>query len=214
MAGNKHNNKKLQKVLLELKFLYADLEYHEEVMADALQEFQAAFLKKAKEEGVILPKTEEEASAPNNDTELGFQSNIDDQNETEDLEVPSEEEPKDDREETEFQNLFRKITKLTHPDLYPSDSEAKKKEKIDKFIKAKKAVVNKNWFELYSIAIDLGVELPTLSAIHIKWMDEEVKKVKKAVQKIKGSLVWNWYHDEAKREKYMDSYIKQFNKAN
>jgi len=209
MGGNKHLNKKQQKVLLELKFLYADLEYHEEVMVDAMQEFQTEFTKKAKEDGVILPKSEVE-SPPNANTELGFQF---EEESKPDLEIP-EEESKDDEELAEFQALFRKITKLTHPDLFPNDSEIQRKERIDKFIKAKKAVFQKDWFMLYTLAMEVNLELPKLGNKHLKWMEAEAARVKQAIQKIKGSLVWHWYHNEAKREFYMASYIKQFNKVN
>jgi hypothetical protein len=157
------------------------------------------------EPGVITPKAKEEIAS-----HLGFE--FTDEPEI-DLSVPDETTPKD-KEEAEFNNLFRKITKLTHPDLYPNEPEAKKKEKIEQFIKAKKAVVNKNWFELCSVAIDLGIEIPNISARHIKWMETETLKIKKRVNEIKNSIMWNWFHQEDKRDFYMDNYIKQFNKNN
>ncbi len=41
-----------QKLLFELKFLYADLEYHETILDEAKREFQKEYIKCAKEKGV------------------------------------------------------------------------------------------------------------------------------------------------------------------
>lgn len=207
MALNKHSKKKHQKLVFELKYLYADLEYHEAVLVDAKVAFDDELKKKLKEDW----DTTKPEVAENAEKEV-----VDFQEPTETPEEKEEEalgETADVISDPDIQALFRKITKLTHPDLCgPTESEAVKQAKVEAFIKAKKAAVENNWYALCQIALELGLELPEFDEKHLKWMEKEIKGIKSKLSQITGSVFWRWFHEENLRETLMNYYLKAVGK--
>jgi hypothetical protein len=119
----------------------------------------------------------------------------------------SEESVKDEGQE-DFTKLFKLIARLTHPDTCGiTDTPEQKKNKLDTFMKARKAVESKNWYEICQIALDLGIELPEPTKKHLKFLEDEVIRVKNRISHISSTYAWSWYTDEQKRDFYMRSYI-------
>jgi hypothetical protein len=197
---NKHVNKKHQKLVFELNYLYVDVDYHEAVFEDAKLEFHAHL----KEE---LKKTWDpnKCKRPNLDTKVGEFKEPD---LSADLDNGTSE-----ALDPDVQALFRKITKLTHPDLCPpTDSEEVKQAKIEKFIKAKEAAIKNNWHALCKIALELGIELPAFNEKHLKWLETEITTLKDKAKYIESTAIWQWYHNEKLREQIMRAYLEQVTK--
>ena len=117
-----------------------------------------------------------------------------------------------DDKQSIIKKLYRKIASETHPDkLVASDfsqGEVARKESI--FKKAKEAYERENWYTLYSVAVDLGIEVGEIDEKHIDWIEEDIKLTMGRISKMGQLFVWVWYTstDEVK-ERVMDQYFKQ-----
>ena len=111
-----------------------------------------------------------------------------------------------------IKKLYRKIASETHPDKLVasgfSEGEVTRKESI--FKKAKEAYERDNWYTLYSVAVDLGIEVGEIDEKHIDWIEEDIKLTMGRISKMGQLFVWVWYTstDEGK-ERVMDQYFKQ-----
>jgi len=111
-----------------------------------------------------------------------------------------------------IKKLYRKIASETHPDKLISSGfsqgEVTRKESI--FKKAKEAYERDNWYTLYSVAVDLGIEVGEIDEKHIDWIEEDIKLTMGRISKMGQLFVWVWYTstDEVK-ERVMDQYFKQ-----
>jgi len=206
MSANRHIKKKHQKLVSELNYLYIDLEYHEAVFEDAKAAFNEELKKKIKEQ-----QEAQKSVAPNSSMELGDVVEPGQaEGATEDIAESAE-----TISEPDIQALFRKITKLTHPDLCPpTESAESKKAKVEAFIKAKQAAVENNWYALCQIALQLGIPLPEFNEKQLKWMEKEVQGIKGKLRQIVTSVIWRWFHEENLRDKLMQYYFKKVAKQN
>jgi len=212
--NTKYIKKRYQKLILELKYLYVDLEYHEDILKDAKEEFDLALQEEGPKYGLNVPKPQQIVLSNTTDVELYYDNREEDDeepipeyNESEDTITDDTEEVKEE-DEGDFGKLFKLIARLTHPDTYGINiSDEDKKKKLSTFMKARKAVESKNWYELCQIALDLNIELPEPTKKHIKFLEDETIRVKNRITFITGTYAWNWYNDEQKRELYMRSYI-------
>jgi hypothetical protein len=215
--NNKYVKKRYQKLILELKYLYVELEYHEDILKDAKEEFEKAFSEEAPKHGLYVEKPKQQEYS--NSTELSTYLVDEDCEEYEEpipeqgFRIPqdsisdSEESVKDEDQE-DFTKLFKLIARLTHPDTCGiTDTPEQKKNKLVTFMKARKAVESKNWYEICQIALDLGIELPEPTKKHLKFLEDEVIRVKNRISHISSTYAWSWYTDEQKRDFFMRSYI-------
>ncbi len=97
-------------------------------------------------------------------------------------------------------NLFKKVAKLTHPDVN------KEEEKHKLFREAKKAVENDDWFSMYEISTDLGVELDSVGQEHIDWLEQETRKLQKMINGIKDTFEWIYSNEGANKEQLLTTY--------
>jgi hypothetical protein len=213
--NTKYIKKRYQKLILELKYLYVDLEYHEDILTDAKEEFEKALQEEGPKYGLNIPKKEQPVLSNSTDVQL-YSGNEEEEDEEEPIPdfsqsqhtITDEPEQVKDEDGGDFTKLFKLIARLTHPDTCGINiSEEDKKKKLLTFMKARKAVESKNWFELCQIAIDLDIELPEPTKKHIKFLEDELIRVKNRIQFITGTYAWNWYTDEQKRDFYMHSYV-------
>ena len=198
----KHIKKKNEKLILELNYLYVDLEYHEEVYKEAQEEFKKSFYEEASKLNLNVKKPENN----NSTTETGISTVVLESNNII-TDQPLEEQ--DNNEDNIFNSLFKKIVKLTHPDLYDKeDNENTKQKKLQLFLKAKKAVDTKSWYEIQKIALELGIGLPEPNKEQIKWLEKEITRVKERITFICGTYAWLWFHKEENKESMMHDYFK------
>jgi len=228
---SKQLNLKFKKILKQADYTHADLEYHEQLLPEAKQNFADAITKIINEmdkidqdaireadrqrqeefekelntrRGAVPPDDEEEASENPEDSLTSTDTEIEEA-EGDEKEITLE-------KESELKNLFRRIAALTHPDKAAAKgiSKAEKLRLRKIFMSAKKAYDEGNWYILYSIAIELDILLSDPCQENIKWVEEDIKATMAEVSRISGTVVWVWYvGDEAAKLHALKSYFQQ-----
>tara|TARA_R100000008_G_scaffold84236_1_gene71151 strand:- start:435 stop:1085 length:651 start_codon:yes stop_codon:yes gene_type:complete len=201
---------KFQKLLKNAEFVQADVVYHEELLPDAKQEFFAA----AQE---ILNNIPEDVKTQF--TNKRNQKIIDDalgKQETEEVEEPLEESEEErsvpSNKESQIKKLYRKIAAETHPDKCTARGLDAAASKISEtiFKKAKEAYKEKNWYILYSLALDLGLDVPNPSKEHLEWLEEDIKSGEGKVSHMSQLIVWVWYTGDEESKKFaLRNYFEQ-----
>ena len=215
------------------EFVHADLEYHEELVPEAKQGFFAAAedifnaLPEAVRGALNDFKHKQETAHINNaeDTEVEDDDAELQRDMCENKEILIDNEQTDggglglesdedntDVKSSEIKKLFRKIAAIAHPDkagiggLLPS--EVTRLEEL--FKKATEAHNNNNWYTLYAIAIDLGIEIDSISDDHINWLEEDIRGTMGSISRIGSLVVWVWYTGDDKAKRYaMKNFFKQ-----
>ena len=223
---------KFKKMLKKAEFIHADLEYHEELLPDAKQEFFAAAqevldslpadvqekIRREREQKMLEKKRAVEAAQQQQEDE-----EVEEENSSSELliteEIPEGTELNPDVETTEapevkqaeVKRMFRSIASVTHPDKLGNDISSAQKSKLDKvFKKAKEAYTNDNWYVLYSICLDLGLEVPEPTKEHLEWLEEDIKFTSGKISHMGGLLVWVWYSgSEGDKEFALRNYFQQ-----
>ena len=223
---------KLKKTLKNAEFVHADLEYHQELFAEAKVEFNeevTRLLKKLPaEEQVRLQETverkiseeiaqrtataakKEEAEEPKV-TESNCMDLVTTDIESED-QKPEEKIDLEKSKLIELKRLFRKIAELTHPDkLAASGFSTQEMARLEKIFKrALGAYNNDNWYVVYSIAMELQIPLDVESEDYIDWIDEDIRKTLSNISRIGNTVAWMWYvGDEASKAYALKSYFEQ-----
>ena len=188
---------KHHKLLFELKFLYADLEYHQRIMNEATRAFQEKFLSSLKElklYEILFPE-----------------DNVPEPSQQDPNEVESEQiydlDKKKISKEVKF--LHKKIVSITHPDKLVNLSEQEKSYREGIFLKATEAAEKDNLFALQQIAMDLGIELPAPTEEQFKIFEKEASGVRKQTEGMQKTFAWNWHNSksEEQRQAIMAEYI-------
>mgnify|MGYP003657104490 CR=1 FL=1 len=130
-----------------------------------------------------------------------------------DIEASAEEHalPKINKE-LELKKLFRRIAEQTHPDKVRANGFSEKEIARLRciFMRAREAHDNENWYILYSIAIQLGLEIEEPTAEEIDWIEEDIKKTLAAIAAIASLSAWNWYvGDEIIKKQVLQYYFLQ-----
>jgi len=225
---------KLKKTLKNAEFVHADLEYHQELFAEAKVEFieeVARLLKKLPPEEqvrlkeIVERKISEEIAerrgaaakdeAPEDEEPGITESNCMDLIATDTEAETGEPEAKVDLEKSkliELKRLFRKIAELTHPDKVAasgfSEQEVFRLEKV--FKRALQAYNDDNWYVVYSIALELQIPLDVESEDYIDWIDEDIRKTLSNISRIGSTVAWMWYVGaEASKAYALKSYFEQ-----
>ena len=94
-----------------------------------------------------------------------------------------------------LKKLFHKIAELTHPDKInvneTSPEEAKRRESI--FKKAMQAYDQLNWYVLYTIALDLDLDIEDPTDEQVEWIEEDIRATLSAIAQISATIPWSWY---------------------
>lgn len=188
-----HKDKlKHHKLLFELKFLYADLEYHSAALDDAGLNFQKEIMRRTTTDGADIPENSEALPQPKCSPE----------------ETPRNTEEKSDIFQIDkkdidkgVKDLYKKIVTLTHPDKLTSLSKAEREYKKGLFLKAGIAAEENRLFALQQIALDLGMEIGSLNDEQVKILETESRKIKKEIKKMTNSYAWVWYNEDSEESK-------------
>lgn len=193
-----HKDKlKHHKLLLELKFLYVDLEYHKTVLDEAGRGFQEELAKK-------FEKKPTKKCEDDNELNISAQPQA---SETPEVQKAPPEEKSDiisvekGNMDKDVSDLYKKIVKITHPDKLVSLSKEEKEHKRGLFLKASGAAEENKLFALQQIAMDLGIDIGTLSDEQVKILEQESKKLKQEIKQMTGSFAWVWYNEESEEVK-------------
>ena len=102
--------------------------------------------------------------------------------------------------ERQSNKLFKKIAKLTHPDVN------KEPENHELFRKAKIAEEENDWFSIYEISTNLGIDIDDIGQDHIDWLGQEIKKIQKTIDVIKDTFEWIYSKEGANKEQILTTY--------
>ena len=95
--------------------------------------------------------------------------------------------------------LFKKIAKELHPDkLINQDNAEGKKEK---FLEASEAKDEDNALKLYSIAMELGLAIDTISDENMAVFQQQIDDLKKEITNVKGTWIYGWHQEPAEDKK-------------
>jgi len=220
---------KFKKLLKKADFIHADLEYHEELVGEAKQLFHKAaqeWLAKLPAEEreklreISMTQQEPAQEPPTNEEE---ESRLDagefndcmslveiEKGLEEEEEIPSG--PQNTDKEKELKRLFYRIAGKSHPDK--AVARGATKEEIKRleclFRKAARAHKSGNWYGLYSIAADLGLDVGPATGDHVEWVEEDIRQALGAIARVAHLIVWVWYTgDDITKDSALRSYFLQ-----
>ncbi len=173
---------KFKKMLKKAEFVHADLEYHEELLGEAKSQFSTAL----NEIVDSLPDEEKEEF-------LKLKQEILDKRRAA---MEAEIKAKEAADATE-------PPLKTHPDKFASSDLAPEEiSRIESiFKKAKSSYENGNWYGLYAIALDLGIEIEDITMDHVDWIEDDVHHTLGRIAQIAQLVAWAWYTSDDKQKK-------------
>ena len=203
----RHVKRQYTKLIFEMKFLYADLEYHEVIFEESKEAFNKGlkdFMRRHNIKGNI--QDYQNKNQPE-ETKIKVKSEMD-LNAEDYYNEPLKESKITDKE---LSKLFKEIAVQTHPDkLSKGMSPQEKSKKIDMFLKAKKAAEEDDWFKLQEVAMDLGLNLPPPTQNQLKLLKEKIQDIKAKIHKMSDTYAWKWYDMETieSKDQLMKHYMK------
>ena len=224
---------KFKKLLKKAEFVHADLEYHEELLPEAKQEFmahvneifQALPLDEKKKINEQREKSlKEETERLEREAEESQEGDKEEEAEEEEIShTPDKGDELDDLPEienpdvspvkgSELKKLYYKVADKTHPDKViargASETEAKRLEKM--FMSAQAAYKNANWYLLYSLAMDLDIEVADPTKETLRWLEEDIKGTMSKISNVAGLIIWAWYvGSDTVKDQALKSYFLQ-----
>ena len=102
--------------------------------------------------------------------------------------------------EKQTKEIFKKVAKVTHPDVV-KDSVREKK-----FMEARAALEGKDWFSMYEISTDLSLEVTNISDEHIKWLEQEISMIESIIKGIVTTFEWAYSNDGANKQQLLTTY--------
>jgi len=218
---------KFQKLLKNAEFVQADVNYHEELLPEAKQEFFAAaqeilnnlpdhikkqFADKRNQKIIDDALNRQEAQEDEEEPTEG-NGEAEEAPDTAEGEPEAESQPQASRDkETQIKKLYRKIAAETHPDKCTARGLDAAASKISEtiFKKAKEAYREQNWYLLYSLAVDLGLDVPDPSKEHLDWLEDDIKSGEGKVSHMSQLVVWVWYTGDEESKKFaLRNYFEQ-----
>ena len=173
--------KNIKKLVLQSQYVSEDLEEAKEKMAKYKDEFYKAFPEEYKK---MIEKQNQRAS-----------QNVIHEDEDEEEENDSEKEEGPPKSET-MRKLYRRISKITHPDKVESEF------LTSYFKKASTAYSEDDVSELFTIATTLNIDITDIDSETIALeLESSILNKSHEATNIKGSLAWSWAHADTEEEK-------------
>ena len=110
-------------------------------------------------------------------------------------------------EDPTMKKMFRNVAKEAHPDKLASVSESERNRKKELYSSAVAAFENDDFATLYNVCEELGVDLPEIGESKIIKMEEQISYVKREINKLKSTFMWQWLFAPTKEQK--DNLIEQ-----
>lgn len=223
---------KFKKLVKQAEFVHADLDYHTGLLSEAKQKFldrvnevlnslspeERKVIEEFQKEKNLRALAEKEAQ---DSVEEEFDELEDEsltvavvEDDGDGFEVDPALEPTDIPEvkASALKKLFYKIADLTHPDKTAARGknklEVKQLEKI--FKNAQSAYSSGNWYVLYTIALDLDIQVEDPSEEQIAWIEEDIKGTLGKISQIGSLIAWAWYTgNPIVKHRAVQSYFKQ-----
>jgi len=180
---------------LKVKYLYAKIDYQQEVFQQAKLDFEEYAKKFCEENGIEI----EDPEMDNETTDVDIRRDDIDFN-IEDAETQSD----------HIKKLFRKIAIMTHPDKLTKLDDYERERKTELFLKAREAAEAGKWFALVDTANALGIKTPEPDEEQLGLLENESENVDKEIKNIESSYAWIMYNLETdeQRKLLMTTYLK------
>ena len=180
---------------MKVKYLYAKIDYQQEVFQQAKLDFEEYARKFCDENGIEIEDPEIDSEATDVDIR---RDNIDFN--IEDVETQS----------NHIKKLFRKIAIMTHPDKLTKLDDCERERKTELFLKAREAAEAGKWFAIVETAKALGIETPKPDEEQLGMLENESESVDKEIKNIEASYAWVMYNLETdeQRKLLMTAYLK------
>ena len=182
-------------LFLKVKYLYAKIDYQQEVFQQAKLDFEEYAKKFCEENGIEI----EDPEMDNETTDVDIRRDDIDFN-IEDAETQSD----------HIKKLFRKIAIMTHPDKLTKLDDYERERKTELFLKAREAAEAGKWFALVDTANALGIKTPEPDEEQLGLLENESENVDKEIKDIESSYAWIMYNLETdeQRKLLMTTYLK------
>jgi hypothetical protein len=197
MAVTPKLRKKYEKLILELRYLTADYDYHRIAYDDAQENFSEEFEVYREENNLVTP---EERILKTGEVDYSEEEEFTDL-------TTIEEDQQKQRINAVTNLLFKKIAKETHPDkltkMHPDEQERREK----MFLEAQDASEKREWFRLMCIATDLGIKLPTPTKEHLVLLEAKNKELRTTISYMEKTYVWVYLqmpNDKSKRNVFAE----------
>ena len=180
---------------MKVKYLYAKIDYQQEVFQQAKLDFEEYARKFCDENGIEIEDPEIDSETTDVDIR---RDNIDFN--IEDVETQS----------NHIKKLFRKIAIMTHPDKLTKLDDCERERKTELFLKAREAAEAGKWFAIVETAKALGIETPKPDEEQLGMLENESENVDKEIKNIEASYAWVMYNLETdeQRKLLMTAYLK------
>lgn len=176
--------RKYTNMVLELKYLYSELDFREEELDSASQNFQEELTLYCEENNIDLFAGAQPAPQPAQTSETLEII-------TEPIKFPN----------SDIKKLFKKIAMVCHPDKLSGLSEADKEQKTKLFMKAQVEAKQGNFYKLSTIAMDLNIEMPPIQETYLNMLERESETVRRKINEIAGTYAWAWCEEDSEEGK-------------
>jgi len=182
-------------LFLKVKYLYAKIDYQQEVFQQAKLDFEEYARKFCEENGIEI-----EIPEMNSET-----TDVDIRRDNIGLSIEDTE-----AESAHIKKLFRKIAIMAHPDKLTKLDDYERDRKAELFLKAREAAEAGKWFALVETANALGIETPKPDEEQIGLLNSESESIDKEIEDIEATYAWLMYNlkNDAQRKLLMTTYLK------
>jgi len=184
---------KYDKFVFELKFLEADLHYHNSILEKASAEFDAQCREAIKKRGLEEVFYGEKSAAEQHAKQQKAQKVLE----------------KKTKVSKQSEQLFRQIAAVTHPDkLLNLEFDEREAKKI-LFSEALLAKDDDNLLKLHIIASDLNLCVSEISIENLLMFENKIAQMKGEIDAKKATWMWNWLLSTPdKKDNLMNDYVK------
>ena len=182
-------------LFLKVKYLYAKIDYQQEVFQQAKIDFEEYAREFCEEYGI-------EIHIPEMNTET---TDVDIRRDNIDLNIKDVE-----TQSAHIKKLFRKIAIMTHPDKLTKLDDCERERKTKLFLKAREAAEAGKWCALVDTAIALGIDIPSPDEEQIELLNSESESVDRELKDIEATYAWLMYNlnTDEQRKLLMIAYLK------
>ena len=195
-------NRRAELLISKLSAIRSELEASKEIIDIANSELQRLYDKRSKGKEQFKPEDAQQNPLANS------QASVQD---------PLEAIPAEKLADPEVKKMFKKIASVCHPDKIQDlrqDSNKKRLETL--YQRARQALDDNDFYELFSIYKELDINLPDLSPQQIVLIQNKINTIKKELNNIESSIAWGWYfeEDENKKQKIQEKIFELLDTKN
>lgn len=176
---------KFDKMVSEMKFLETEFKYQKMITDDAAPSFNLEVHKELERRGRVDVLAAQQKPKPNRAQRRAAK-----------------------KASKGTSKLFKKIAKELHPDKLLNQDDQSASEKKEKFLEATEAKEDNNSLKLYSIAMELGLSIDTISDENMAVFQQQIDNLKQEILNVKGTWIYGWSQEPAEEKKEL--IIKKF----